>query len=165
MSPRDPHEPSAGWPESMNESTNESTHDSTNVVLHGRYVRDLSFENPGAPAAPDKDDLRLDVTVRVDTRHLDAFHEVALTVNVTARDDDRIVFLVELVYAALFELAGLDGASRSRFLLREAPRILFPWVDRIIADLARDGGLPTLNLNPPDFATLHERQLPGTADT
>ncbi len=69
----------------------------------------MSFGNPGAPAAPtaptapDKDDLRLDVSVRVDTRHLDAFHEVALTVNVTARDDDRTVFLVELVYAALFE--------------------------------------------------------------
>ncbi len=140
-----------------------STNEFTNVVLHGRYIRDLSFENPGAPAAPDKDDLRLDVSVRVDTRHLDAFHEVALTVNVTARDGDRIVFLVELVYAALFELIDLDEASSSRFLLREAPRILFPWVDRIIADLARDGGLPTLNLNPPDFATLHEQQT-GTAD-
>ena len=48
-------------------------------------------------------------------------------------------------------------SSRRRFLLREAPRI--------IADLAQDGGLPTLNLNPPDFATLHERQHPETADT
>ena len=135
----------------------------TNVVLHGRYIRDLSFENPGAPAVPDKDDLRLDVSVQVDSRHLDALHEVALTVNVTAVDDGGTVFVVELIYAALFELIDLDEAARRHFLLCEAPRILFPWVDRIIADLARDGGLPTLNLNPPDFATLHEQQQTGTA--
>ena len=144
--------------------TSADAHDSTNVVLHGRYVRDLSFENLGAPAVPDKDDLSLDVSVRVDSRRLDAFHEVALTVNVTASDEDGTVFLVELVYAALFELIDLDEASRRRFLLCEAPRMLFPWVDRIIADMARDGGLPTLNLNPPDFATLHERQLAETPE-
>ncbi len=145
--------------------TSASGQESLNVVLHGRYIRDLSFENPGAPAAPDKDDLSLDVSVQVDSRHLDAFHEVALTVDVTASDGDRIVFLVELVYAALFELIDLDETARHRFLLCEAPRILFPWVDRIIADLARDGGLPTLNLNPPDFATLHEQQQTGTVET
>ncbi len=139
--------------------------DPSNVVLHGRYIRDLSFENPGAPAAPDKDDLSLDVSVRVDTRYLDTFHEVALTVEVTAAIEDRIVFLVELVYAGLFELIELDEAAGNRFLLREAPRLLFPWVDRIIADLARDGGLPTLNLTPPDFSTHHERLQAGDAAT
>lgn len=139
--------------------------DSTNVVLHGRYIRDLSFENPGAPAAPGKDDLRFDVSVRVDSRRVDAFHEVALTVNVTAADGDRIVFVVELVYSAMFELIDLDEASGRRFLFCEAPRILFPWVDRIIADLARDGGLPTMNLNPPDFAALYEQQQTGTVET
>ena len=99
------------------------------------------------------------------SRILSATRAAASFTESCARWAYRTVFLVELVYAALFELVGLDGASRSRFLLREAPLILFPWVDRIIADLAREGGLPTLNLNPPDFATLHEQQHPETADT
>ncbi len=145
----------------MNQNKPSNEQDPPNVVLHGRYIRDLSFENPGAPAAPDKDDLSLDVSVRVDSRSLDDLHEVALTVEVTAHREHQIVFLVELIYAGLFELIDLDEDARHRFLLREAPRILFPWVDRIIADLARDGGLPTLNLNPPDFATLHEQRESG----
>ena len=139
-----------------------ATPDAHDVVLHHRYIRDLSFENPGAPVVPRPDDLRLDVSVRVDTRHLDDLHEVALSVTVTARDDDRVSFLVELVYAALFELRNLDQPARQTFLLAEAPRILFPWVDRIIADLARDGGLPTLNLDPPDFHSLHRHHLSST---
>ena len=52
----------------------------------------------------------------------------------------------------------MGGRVRRRFLFREAPRILFPWVDRIFADLARDGGLPQMNLSPPDFAALHRQR-------
>ena len=79
----------------------------------------------------------------------------------TAAHEDRVAFIMELTYAGLFELAGMGGDEneelRQRFLFREAPRILFPWVDRIFADLARDGGLPQLNLSPPDFAALHQQ--------
>ncbi len=135
------------------------------VVLHGRYIRDLSFENPGAPVTLDKDELRFNVSVRVDSRYLDEFHEVALTVGVTATNGDQIVFIVELTYAGLFELVGLeDEKSRQSFIFCEAPRTLFPWVDRIISDLARDGGLPLMNLSQPDFVSLYEQQLPKTKE-
>ncbi len=142
--------------------------DNWNVVLHDRYIKDLSFENPGAPVVPHKDELHLNVSVRVDSRHHSAeagneFHEVTLTVEVTGHHHSRTVFLVELMYAGLFELTGLEEEPRQRFLLCEAPRMLFPWVNRIFADLTRDGGLPTLNLSPPDFVTRYE-QLMETAE-
>jgi len=54
------------------------------------------------------------------------------------------------------------AACAQRFLFREAPRILSPWVDRIFADLARDGVLPQMNLFPPDFTAVHERQVNHT---
>ncbi|MCY3814937.1 MAG: protein-export chaperone SecB [Gammaproteobacteria bacterium] len=57
---------------------------------------------------------------------------------------------------------GRPSGIRQRF--REAPRILFLWIDRIFADLARDGGLPQMNLSPPDFAVLHERKEAETED-
>ena len=144
----------------MNEpnSPDAGSQDTWNVVLHGRYIKDLSFENPGAPVVLDKDDLRIDVSVRVDGRQRRDLYEIVLSINATATHEAEIVFLVELSYAGLFELVDLDGEPRRRFIFCEAPRILFPWVDRIIADVTRDGGLPSLNLTPPDFVGLYERK-------
>ena len=133
------------------------------VVLHGRYLKDFSFENPGAPTAVDKDEVRVDLALRIDVRRLEDFHEVALTVTATAAHEAEIMFLVELSYAGLFEMAGLEEEPRQRFAFCEAPRILFPFVDRIIADVTRDGGHPPLNLTPPDFAALYRREREATA--
>ena len=144
----------------MNEpqSPGAGSQDTWNVILHGRYIKDFSFENPGAPVVLDKDDLRIDVSVRVDGRQRRDLYEIVLSITATATHEAEIVFLVELSYAGLFELVDLDGEPRQRFIFCEAPRILFPWVDRIIADVTRDGGLPALNLTPPDFTGLYERK-------
>jgi preprotein translocase subunit SecB len=44
------------------------------------------------------------------------------------------------------------------FLLVEAPRILFPFARRILADAVRDGNFPPLMLEPIDFAALYMQQ-------
>ena len=133
--------------------------DVLNVVLHGRYIKDFSFENPHAPVGPlSKDGLRLDVSVRVDVQQRRHLHEIVLTITATAVHDAEIIFLVELSYAGLFDLAELDDEVRQRFIFCEAPRILFPWADCIIAAAVLDGGLPPLILTPPDFARFYERE-------
>ncbi len=37
------------------------------------------------------------------------------------------------------------------FLLIECPRMLFPFVRRIVSDVTRDGGFPPVNLDNVDF--------------
>ena len=144
----------------MNESKSASAgpQETRNVILHSRYIKDFSFENPGAPVALDKKDLLMDISVHVDGQQRRDLHEIVLSITVTATHEAEIIFLVELSYAGLFEFRDLDEDPRRRFIFCEAPRILFPWVDRIIADVTRDGGLPALNLTPPDFAALYERE-------
>ena len=139
--------------------------DAWDVVLHTRYIKDLSFENPSAPVPLSKDDLLIDVSVGVDCRQKGDLHESELTIIVTAQTHQAdVVFLVELSYAGLFELRGLGEELSQRFIFCEAPRILFPWVDRIVADVTRDGDLPQLNLSPPDFAALYEAKRTGRQD-
>ena len=140
------------------QSADADMQDTWNVVLHSRYIKDFSFENPGAPVAVRKDDLRIDISVRVEGQQRHALHEVVLSMTATASHETEIIFLVELSYAGLFDLADLDEEPRERFIFCEAPRLLFPWVERIIADVTRDGGLPSLNLTPPDFIGLYERE-------
>ena len=126
------------------------------IILHNRYTKDLSFENV-AVSLPPNSAPHFDISISVDCRRQEAMHEVALSTTVTATLNDRVVFVVEIVYAGLFELPEMDEAAQEHFLLEEAPRMLFPWVARIAADVVRDGGLPTLSISPPDFAAMRER--------
>ena len=45
------------------------------------------------------------------------------------------------------------------FLLIECPRMLFPFVRRIVSDVTRDGGFPPLNLENIDFVQLYRQEL------
>ena len=128
------------------------------VTLHSRYIKDMSFENTGAPAAVDKDGLRLDISVGIEVRRRGELYEVVLSITATALQESEILFIVELSYAGLFEMAGIDAAACERFIFCEAPRIMFPFVDRIIADVTRDGGYPPLNLTPPDWTALYRKE-------
>ncbi|MBV8970719.1 MAG: protein-export chaperone SecB, partial [Sphingomonadaceae bacterium] len=49
------------------------------------------------------------------------------------------------------------------FLIVEAPRILFPFARRIVADATRDGGFPPLLLEPIDFGSLYLAQQQAQA--
>ena len=45
------------------------------------------------------------------------------------------------------------------FLLIECPRMLFPFIRRIISDTTRDGGFPPVNLDPVDFVALYRQEI------
>ena len=127
-----------------------------------QYVKDLSFENPSAPQslAPGKPAPK--VAIRVDVRTVSTDqgpYEVTLSVHAEAKSDDTVVFLIELAYAGLFSLPNVPAEHHRPILLIEAPRLLFPLVRSIIADVTREGGYPPLMLNPIDFADLYRRQL------
>ena len=41
----------------------------------------------------------------------------------------------------------------------ECPRMLFPFVRRVVSDITRDGGFPPLNLDQIDFVALYRQQI------
>ncbi|MCY4478971.1 MAG: protein-export chaperone SecB [Rhodospirillales bacterium] len=128
------------------------------ITLHSRYIKDMSFENTGAPAAVDKDGLHLDISVGIDVRRRGELYEVVLSITATALQESEILFIAEVSYAGLFEMPGIEAAACERFAFQDAPRIMFPFVDRIIADVTRDGGYPPLNLTPPDWTALYPKK-------
>lgn len=125
------------------------------IQVIGQYVKDLSFENPGAPmnlAARPKIDLGVDLQARrLDGERFEA--ELKLRVSATA--EDKTVFLLELVYGGLFLIQNVPDEILQQVLLIEAPHLLFPFARRIVADAIRDGGMPPLMIEPIDFAALY----------
>jgi preprotein translocase subunit SecB len=41
----------------------------------------------------------------------------------------------------------------------ECPRMIFPYVRRIVGDVTRDGGYPPLNLDNIDFLQLYKQEV------
>ncbi|WP_417481250.1 protein-export chaperone SecB [Maricaulis sp.] len=127
-----------------------------------QYVKDLSFENPGAPETlRNAQAPAIDLAIDVQARSLgEGTFEVVLNINAkAARENNDVVFITELAYGGLFQLANIADADREPFLLIECPRLLFPFARRILADATRDGGFPPLMLDPVDFASLYRQQI------
>lgn len=126
-----------------------------------QYVKDLSFENPNSPAIYQNQNApRVDVQFNIGAAQVgEDVHEVTLKIDVRSEAGDQVAFVVELAYAGLFGLRNIPDDQLQPFLLGEAPRILFPFARRVLADAVRDGGFPPLMLEPIDFNALYFQQI------
>ncbi len=129
-----------------------------------QYVKDLSFENPNAPAVYQwQSQPRIDVQFNIASQTIgDELFEVSLKVEVKAQSDEGAAFQVELLYAGLFTIRNVSEDQLHPFLFAEAPRLLFPFARRVIADVIRDGGFPPLLIDPIDFGAMYLAQAQAT---
>ncbi|MBV8938437.1 MAG: protein-export chaperone SecB [Alphaproteobacteria bacterium] len=130
-------------------------------MVKGQYIKDLSFENPNAPHSLAVLETRPSIDVRVDLRAQklqEEFYEVQLAVNSRATLEGATLFLVELVYAGVFEVVNVPADRLEALLWVECPFVLFPFARRVVADVTRDGGFPPLMLDPIDFHALYMQQ-------
>ena len=132
------------------------------IRILAQYVKDLSFENPdplgalrGGQPAP-KIDLGIDVQAKR-APNSDAY-EIDLNCNVRAERENGVAFLCELTYSGLFQFVNVPAEAIEPLLLVEAPRMLFPFARRIVAEATRDGGFPPLYIDPIDFFALYQKQ-------
>ena len=121
-----------------------------------QYVKDLSVENPNAPESLQwQDQPQLDVQFNIGSQLVgEEIHEVVLKIEVTAKANEGVAFRMDLLYGGLFALKNIPEEQLQPFLLAEAPRILFPFARRILADATVDAGFPPLLLDPIDFGGL-----------
>ena len=137
------------------------------VGMISQYVKDLSFENPNAPAVYQwQAQPSIDVQFNIGAATVgEDVHEVSLKIEVTASADGQTAFAVEILYAGLFAIRNVPEEQMQPFLLAEAPRLLFPFARRVVADAIRDGGFPPLVLDPIDFGSLYmERAAQAQAE-
>ncbi|CAA7621930.1 protein-export chaperone SecB [Magnetospirillum sp. UT-4] len=133
------------------------------LVINGQYVKDLSFEVPGAPEIYSEmqgQNPSIPIHVDINARSLQGnTFEVVLHLKVDAQfEDNRPVFLVELAYGGIFTL-NVAPEHVQPMLLIECPRLLFPFARTIIADATRDGGFPPLMIQPIDFVQLFRSRM------
>lgn len=134
------------------------------MKILGQYIRDLSFENNLA-RKPIEGEVTPDIQVQValDAKKRPAEHqyEVLSKYTVTSKNKPtgETLFLLEVEYAGIFQIENVPDEQMHPFLLIECPRMLFPFVRRIVSDVTRDGGFPALNLDNIDFIQLYRQTL------
>ncbi len=129
-----------------------------------QFIRDMSFENilaqkgTGGEMTPD-----VKVQVNLDARKRKPDHQfevvMKLKVDSKAKASGDQLFLMELDYAGVFHIENVPEDQMHPFLLIECPRMLFPFVRRIVSDVTRDGGFPALNLETIDFVSLYRNEI------
>jgi preprotein translocase subunit SecB len=127
------------------------------VGILAQYVKDLSFENPNAPAVYQwQGQPQMDVQVNIGVSGVGQdLHEVVLKIEVEAKSEEGIAFRCETLYAGLFALRNIPDEQLQPFLLAEAPRLLFPFARQVVSGAVTDGGFPPLLLDPIDFGGLY----------
>ncbi len=140
--------------------------DEPQVSVVAQYVKDLSVENPSAPQVFQwQTQPALDVQFSLNANKIaDDVHEVALKIEVSARSDNGVHFVIDLTYAGLFAMRGVPEEALAPFLLIEAPRLLFPFARQIVAEAVTNTGFPAFMLEPIDFASLYMAQVQQLQD-
>jgi preprotein translocase subunit SecB len=129
----------------------------------GQYLKDLSFENPNAPASmtlqaqPD-----INISVNVNAKPLGqggSDYEVEIHLEAKASHQGKVIFATDLLYAGVFRLENIPKDALHPIVLIECPRMLFPFARQILADATRSGGFPPLMLDPIDFAGMYQKRM------
>ena len=134
------------------------------MKILGQYIRDMSFENVMASKGMTTEaqpEIEVQVALKAHKKSADDQYEVVQKYKITARNKGTtdMLFLLELEYGGLFLLSGIPEDKVHPIALIECPRMLFPYVRRIVGDITRDGGFPQLNLDNVDFLKLYQQEI------
>ncbi len=130
----------------------------------GQFVRDLSFENVMAQKGVSGDiqpDISVQVNLDAKKRQAEGQFEVIIKLNIESKikESSDVLFLLEIEYAGIFQIGGVPEEQLHPFLLIECPRMLFPFLRRIVSDVTRDGGYPPLNMDNIDFIQIYRNEM------
>ena len=144
-----------------------------NTKVLAQFIRDLSFENILAQKGLDTNtppDIKVKVNLDAKKRKPEDQYEVLIKLSVisstkteaTEHSDDNEnseIFILEIEYGGIFEVTGVPEDQIHPYLMIECPRILFPYLRRIVGDVTRDGGFPPLNLEQINFLALYQNEI------
>ena len=139
------------------------------MQILGQFIRDLSFENV-VSRKPLTSEVTPDIQVQVSLdgrkRTQPNQYELITKLKITSKNkgSDDMLFVMELEYGGIFLIENLPEDQMHPYLLIECPRMMFPFVRRVVSDVTRDGGFPPLNLDNIDFIGLYRQEIARRAE-
>ena len=148
------------------ENTNGTAADGAQLSLQKVYIKDVSFEVPGAPQIfqdQGQPQIQLNLSQQIGAL-AENVYEVVLTVTVTCKLAEKTAYLAEVQQAGVFGMSGFDNQNRDAVLATYCPNVLFPYARQIVSDLIQNGGFPPFLMQPINFEALFAEQARRRAE-
>ncbi len=128
------------------------------------YVKDLSLEIPNAPTIfLERDTPEINMQLGGKNQSIEeGLYEVLLTVTITAKIKDKIMFLVEAQQAGIFRISNIPDEEINPVLGIGCPNILFPYLREVISDVVTRAGFPPVILSPVNFEVIYQQKKTET---
>lgn len=125
------------------------------------YLKDLSFETPqGVEAFKKQWKPAVNQDMGTKTKKIDeGLYEVTLQLTITVKDEEEVLYLVEVQQAGLFAIQGLEGQQLAQVLNTACPNMLFPYAREAIDNVVTKGTFPALMLPAVNFDALFAQAL------
>ena len=141
------------------------------VKIINQFIKDLSFENIAAQKGLISEalspEIKVSVNLEAKKRSVENQYDVIIKTNISSetKSSKEMLFILEIYYGGIFQITNIPDDQLHPYLLIECPRILFPYLRRIISDITRDGGYPPINLDQIDFLSMYKAELNKRAPT
>ena len=144
----------------------EGGNDAPSFNLQRVYLKDLSLEMPNAPHVfLEQEAPQVEVSITVGGQRLaDTVFETTVTVTVTTRINDKVVYLVEGTQAGIFEAANIPEEQLDPLLGIVCPTMLYPYLRANIADVITRAGFPPIHLAEINFEVFYQQRLQALAE-
>ncbi|MBL8448480.1 MAG: protein-export chaperone SecB [Dechloromonas sp.] len=125
------------------------------------YVKDLSVEVPNAPQIYlEREAPKVEITLNTQGTGVgDGVFEVVLTVTVTAKLEDKTVFLVEVGQAGIFRIQNVPNEQIEPLIAIACPNILYPYAREAVSDAVTRAGFNAIVLQPVNFEAMYMARM------
>ena len=131
------------------------------IQILSQFLKDFSFEKKDEYAFfteedfKGKTDFSLNIEVESENRD-DNSVLVSLSVNLEAKINEKTAFILEMTYCGLFKFRNVIEDILKKQVQIECPRMLFPYVRRIISQTMIESGMPNIDIKNINFFDLYK---------
>lgn len=125
------------------------------------YVKDMSLEMPNAPHIfLEQNAPSVEVNIGIGGQRLaETMFESTVTITVTTKIDDKVLYLIEATQGGIFELANIPEEQMDPLLGIVCPTMLYPYLRANVADAITRASLPPLHLTDVNFQALYQQRM------
>ena len=131
------------------------------IEILSQFVKDMSFEKKDEFAYfteedfKGKTDFSLNIEVENEQRGENIIL-VSLTVYLEAKISNKTAFILEMTYCGTFKFPNVTEDILKKQIQVECPKMLFPYIRRIISQTMIESGMPNIDIKNINFFDLYK---------
>ena len=131
------------------------------IEIISQFVKDMSFEKKDDFAFFTEEDFKgkTDFSLNIDVENQQRSEQqliVSLIVNLEAKINNKIAFILEMTYCGLFKFPNVNEEILKKQIQVECPKMLFPYIRRIISQTMIESGMPNIDIKNINFFDLYK---------